>query len=265
MDVERAKGLRRARLFGWMLAALAVVSIVGWTGIRFDSSLEVLLPEGSEARKTVVFLRNASFADKAVLWFQASDQATEEQLISAARQVETRLDPTLIKQVIHPPRKSEAFGEIVGLLDHAGELLGEDDLSELEKAMTPESVRRHMRQHYMQLAKPEGAFMQRIIRRDPLGVSTRILERFLTLSKAAGYRAEIRHGQFLHPDGRQLILVLETQHPMTNTTESRRLVEHLHRVCAQVPPGIQVTPICGHTHTAMNYQAIRGDIQRMAW
>lgn len=265
MDVERAKGLRRARLCGWMLAALAVVSIVGWTGIRFDSSLEVLLPEGSEARKTIVFLSNANFADKAVLWFRASDQATMEQLISAARQVEGRLDPTLIKRVIRPPRKSEALGEIIGLLDRAGELLGEEDLSDLEDAMAPESVRRRMRQHYMQLAKPEGAFMQRIIRRDPLGVSTRILERLLALSGAAGYRAEIRQGHFVHPDGRQLILVLETQFPMTNTTESRRVSEHLYSLCAQVSPEIQVTPICGHTHTAMNFQAFRGDIQRTSY
>lgn len=261
MDVERAKGLRRAKICGWMLAALAAVSIVGWIGIRFDSSLEPLLPEGSEARKTIVFLRNANFADKAVLWFQARDQTTMEQLISAARQLESRLDPTLIKRVIRPPRESEALGEIVGLLDHAGELLGEGDLSEVEKAMTPESLRQRMRQCYMQLAKPEGAFMQRIIRRDPLGVSVRILERLFTLSQATGYRAEIREGQFVHPDGRQLILVLETQFPMTNTTESRRLVEHLSSLCSQVPPEIRVTPICGHLHTAMNDQTLRQDIQ----
>lgn len=265
MDVERLKGLRRAKRCGWMLAALAAVSVVGWTGIRFDSSLEPLLPEGSEARKTVVFLRNAKFADKAVLWFQARDPATMEQLISAARQVEGRLDPTLIKRVIRPPRESEALGEIVGLLDRAGELLGEGDLSELEKNMAPEAVRQRMRQCYMQLAKPEGAFMQRIIRRDPLGVSVRILERLFTLSQAAGYRAEIRHGQFVHPDERQLILVLETQLPMTHTTESRRLVTHLQSLCAQVPPEIQVTPICGHSHTSGNDQAIRRDIQRTTY
>ena len=159
MGVERAKGLRLAKLCGWMLAALAAVSIVGWTGIRFDSSLEVLLPEGSEARRTVVFLRDADFAEKAVLWFQAGDQATMEQLISAARQAESRLDPALVKRVIRPPLESEAVGEIVGLLDRAGELLDEGDLSDLEEAMAPEAVRRCMRQHYMQLAKPEGAFM----------------------------------------------------------------------------------------------------------
>jgi len=261
MDAERTRGLRRAKLCGWILAALAAVSAVGWIGIRFDSSLELLLPEGSEALRTVVFLRNANFADKAVLWFQARDQATMEQLVAAARQAESRLDPTLIKRVIRPPGESEAWGEIAGLLDRAGELLGEGDLSELEKAMAPESLRRRMRQCYMQLAKPEGAFMQRIIRRDPLGVSVRILERLFALSQASGYRAEIRQGQFVHPDGRQLILVLETQFPITNTTESRRLVEHLQSLCSQVPPGIQVTPICGHLHTARNDQALRRDIQ----
>jgi len=265
MDVERAKGLRRAKRWAWMLAALAAVSIVGWIGIRFDSSLEVLLPEGSEARKTVIFLRNANFADKAVLWFQARDQATMEQLISAARHVESRLDPTLIKRVIRPPPESEALSEIVGLLDRAGELLGEGDLSELESAMAPEALRQRMRQCYMQLAKPEGAFMQRIIRRDPLGVSVRILERLFKLSQATGYRAEILQGQFVHPDGRQLILVLETQFPMTNTTESRRLVDHLQGLIAQVPPEIRVMPIGGHFHTAGNDQALRRDIQRTTY
>jgi len=240
--------------------AVAAVSAVGWTRLRVDSSLEPLLPENSHARQTVLFLRDSSFAANAVLWFRLTGNGSVTDLIAAADATEKRLDPRLITRVIHPPSESSAVDQAIGLLDHAGELLDQGDLDDLQKATTPEALRKRMRECFVQLVKPEGSFLQQIIRRDPLGVSTRILSRLYALSNGLGYRVQIKDGHLLSTDGRQLILVLQTSTTATSMASSETLVAHLHDLSAAAPPGIEIIPICGQIHTEQNEQLMRHDV-----
>ncbi|MGD0463269.1 MAG: MMPL family transporter [Tepidisphaeraceae bacterium] len=259
MNVE---GLGRSRR-KWMaicIFAVAAASAVGWLRLRVDSSLEPLLPEGSQAKQTVLFLRDSSFAANAVLWFRLTGSGSVSDLIAAADATEKRLDPRLINRVIQPPSESNAVDQAIGLLDHAGELLDPNDLADLQKATTPEALRKRMREIFVQLVKPQGSFLQQIIRRDPLGVSARILSRLYDLSNGMGFRVEIKNGHFLSSDGRQLILVLETSTTATNIVSSDQLVAHLQDLCAAAPPGIEIIPICGQIHTVQNEQLMRHDV-----
>lgn len=247
----------------WMvicIVAVAAVSVAGWSRLRIDSSLEPLLPEHNQARQTVLFLRDSTFADKAVLWFQLTGNGSVWDLIAAADATEKRLDPKLITRVIQPPSESSALDEAIGLLDHAGELLNENDLADLQKAAAPDALRKRMREVYMQLVKPEGSFLRQIIRRDPLGISSRILSRLYALTTGLGFRVEIEDGHFVNPDGRQLILVLETSTTATSLASSEALVAHLQNLCDAAPPGIRITPICGQIHTEQNERLMRRDI-----
>jgi predicted exporter len=146
------------------------------------------------------------------------------------------------------------------LLDHAGELLDQNDLADLEKTTAPAALKKRMREVYVQLVKPEGGFLQQIIRRDPLGISTRILSRLYALSKGLGYRVQIKDGHLFSEDGRQLILVLQTPTTATSLASSADLVKHLNALAAQAPPGIQIIPICGQIHTVENEQLMRHDV-----
>ena len=260
MPDETIKGRRRAKWCAVGVAILMVMSIWGWRSMRLDSSIESLLPEGSEARQAVAFIRESNFADKAVLRFRLRGEGTLDQLIAAADELAVRVDPNLIKRVIRLPKEADALDQIFAFLDRSGELLDERDLAELNTALTPDALRKRMRECYVQLTKFEGSFMQQIIRRDPVGVNTRILARLYTLKNAIGYQAEPRQGHLVHPNGRELILVMETVSPVTSVTGSRALVKHLNELCASVPAGIQVTPICGHLHTAQNDQTIHRDM-----
>ena len=64
--------------------------------------------------------------------------------------------------------------------------------------------------------------MQQIITRDPLGVTSRVLGRFYELSKGLGFKMEVKNGHFVHPDGKQLLLVFETDASATNLEGSDR-------------------------------------------
>ena len=254
-------GPRRAKWCAWGLLALLVISIYGWCTLHFDSAVESLLPEGSEARQTISFLRDSSFADKAVLRFKLTGNGTTDDLIAAADATAQKVDPTLIKRVLRLPKEADALEQIMGFLDRAGELLTEKDLQELDKVITPEALQKRMRQCYMQLTKPEGSFMQQIIRRDPAGINARVLARLYALTNAIGYKAELRQGHLVHPNGRELILVMETAMPVTSISGSQKLVKHLDTLCAAAPAGMEITPICGHIHTAQNNEVLERDMQ----
>src|SRR5580692_6281700 len=120
---------RRSKWILFCVVAVVVISGLGWIRLRVDSSLEPLLPEKSQARQTVLFLRDSSFAAKAILWFRLrGDGGSTADLIAAADEIEKKIDPNLVKRVLQPPAEAAALDEVLGLLDDAGELLNQDDL-----------------------------------------------------------------------------------------------------------------------------------------
>ena len=244
-------------------AVLLAAGIVGWARMRFDTSIEAMLPERSEARESIVFLRDSSLASKAVLWFRFRDAAgpgTIDDLVTAADAVASKLDPKMVTGVVRPPREADAMAQVVGLLAHAGELLGEADLKEIERTMQPEPLEKRMRQAYMQLAKPEGTFMQEVIQTRPAGDRFARADAAVWADDRDGYRAEIHNGHLILPEERQLILVLNTAVAATDVAGSRRLVAHLKDLATSLPPDIQITPICGHLHTEANDRVMTDDL-----
>ena len=253
----------RPRRMGLIVCILAIVAIsgAGWFRLRADSSLEPLLPEHSEARETILFFRDSTFADKAILWFRLKGNGSPSDLFAAADATEKGLDPHIIDRVIRPPSQSSAMDEAMGLLDHAGELLNESDFANIQTAITPIALKQRMRELYLELIKPEGSFYPQMIRSDPLGIGSRILARLYALSTGLGYRMQIKDGRFLSADGQQLMLILETSTTATSLASSQALVAHLNELCAAAPPNVQITPICGQIHTEENEALMRRDMR----
>jgi len=245
-----------------VIAAALVISCAGWLRLRVDSSLEPLLPENSQARQTILFLRDSSFADKAVLWLRLKDGAPLSDLFAAADAAEKHLDPNLVKSVIHPPDEAGAIDELLALMDDAGELLSPQDMNDLQKATAPDELRKRMRECYLQLVEPQGSFMMGITRRDPLGISSRILSRLSALKEGLGYKVEVKDGRFMHPDGRQMLLILETSATATSLASSKALAQHFHDLAAAAPPDVQIIPICPQIHTEQNDALMERDMKR---
>ncbi len=252
----------RRKLLILCVLMLAGLSLAGWLRLRVNSGLEPLLPENSAARKSILFLRDSSFAARAVLWFQLKEGGSEADLYAAANEVEKRIDRTLINRIVTPPREGDAVDEVMGLLDHAGQLLGEKDLQQIARTMELDALAKRMRANYLQLVKPEGAFFLGVIRKDPLGVNTQVLGRLLALTSGMGYRVEVKNGHLMHPDGRQLIVVLETKQAATSMAYSRSLVAHLGALIAAAPPSVMVRAIAPQVHTDQNASVMQGDIAR---
>lgn len=248
----------------WLAVCIVVavlISGIGWLRLRMDSSLEPLLPENSQARQTILFLRDSSFADTAVLWFRLKDGAPVSDLYAAADATEKRLDPNLITSVIHPPAEANMLDQALALLDNAGELLSASDLADLQKAMDPQNLRKRMRECYLQLVEPQGTFTAAIARHDPLGISVRILSRLSDLQSGLGYRVEVHDGRFMHPDGRQMLMMVQTSATATSLASSKALARHFDALAAAAPPDVQIIPICAQIHTEQNDELMEHDMR----
>jgi predicted exporter len=103
-----------------------------------------------------------------------------------------------------------------------------------------------------------------MMRRDPLGVSSRVLDRLLGLTKGLGYRVQIKDGHLLSDDGRQLMMILETSTTATSMAGSEALADHLRDLCASAPSNVEIIPISAAIHTEQNDRLMQHDMNRAA-
>jgi predicted exporter len=262
MSNDAGGGQSRGRWLAILIGLGVLISAAGWLRLRVDNSLEPLLPENSDARQTILFLRDSSFADKAVLWFRLRDPgAPVADLFVAEDATEKRLDRRLIRQVIHPPEEAGIMDEAMTLLDDAGQLLDQNDLKDVEAMTSPAALQKRMRAFYLQLVEPQSSFTSAIARRDPLGVSARILSRLLVLKNGLGYRVEVKDGRFMHPDGRESLMILETSATATSLQSSKDLANHFAELAAAAPADVEIIPICPQIHTEQNDAIMERDMR----
>jgi predicted exporter len=242
-----------------IILVLLAASIAGYFRLKVDTTLEPMLPTTSDARGAYAFLNNSSLASRFFVWIRLTDTGKPDQLFAAADDVEKHLDHDLVTGVMHPPAESDAMDKAVGLLDHSGELLDENALTDVEQLTTPAALSKRMHECYMQLLQPQGSFMQSMLRHDPLGISPRILGPLLNLTKGMGFQSRVENGRLVHPDGRQLLLVLETKTSATNLEGSQKLLEELNHLAATAPAGVQIIPYGAQIHTVENQALMQRD------
>ncbi len=250
-----------------LAAALAVCTAAAALGIRwipFEGMLDTMLPEGSEALRTVSFLREANFADKIAVSVETDPETVDRPaLIREMERLSDRFEQSpLIAGRVSVPGAGKMMDNIFFFLDHAGELLDDDDMEILRSRISRDEINRLMRMWYGRLARPEGSLMVEMLRRDPLDISSQILSRIDRLSRSFGYRAVIEDGHFLHPDRRHGLLLFETRVPVTDAAGSRELVDFSESAVADMPPGFSAGIIAGHRRSVSNEKILRGDINR---
>ncbi|MFP4027650.1 MAG: hypothetical protein ACLFWL_07665 [Candidatus Brocadiia bacterium] len=248
------------------LVTVALLSLLGLKTIPYEGGLVAMLPEGSRGRRTVEFLRDAQFADKVAVSITAEDpDSGVADLIAVMDELRGQLvDSSLIRRVQTLPGGKNMMKELVFFLDHAPELLSENDLEGLENRLSQEKIQKRIRECYVKLARPEGSFMQEILRRDPLGISTVILQRLQKIPEASGYHVMVQNGHLIHPDKRHGLLVMDAAISITDGVGSRHLVEMLRETTSDLPDGYTADIVCGHLHTVSNEDRLRADIRLTA-
>ncbi|VGO12038.1 hypothetical protein PDESU_00587 [Pontiella desulfatans] len=243
------------------VALLVLLSAAGLLFIPFRHSMEVMLPSGSDTQKAVGFLQDIDFSAKVAVSFSLKEGGADPAgLFAAVDGFVDSLEPPMITQVLSTVDEQQMIRDIGVFLERAPELLGPGGLAELEKNTTREGVAKSLRKKYVQLLKPEGSFMAAMIQRDPLDIQMAMIEKIRALSSSFGYDMRIEKGHLVSADGKQVLLVLETDIPFTDAGGSHALVGYLTERMEALPPAIDAEMVCGHLHTISNEKVIRHDI-----
>lgn len=251
---------RRWLAFGLVLL-LVGLSVASLWFVSFDNSLELMLPDNSQAQRMMTCLRDARFADKVVISLEQKAAAADKPaLIAAVDRLAASLPSPMVTRVMADFSGADMVAEFLFFFRQAPQILNADDLAAIDRLLTPEGVDACLRRDYLQLLKPEGAFLASALRADPLGINNIIAGKLRRVAASSGYNVALVNGHLLSADGRHALLIVETTVPLTDSSGSRELIAFLQDKCRALPPTISADLICGHLHTLSNEKTIKRDI-----
>ncbi len=245
---------RRALLSAVTLGLVLLAALVSLSAtIRED--LGGLLPDDrSEAGRNFALFSGTPLARRVLVSLTAAPGAADGALAAAADLLEAKLVPPLFA----PPPPAGGPTELAALLPRAlPAMAGPEDLARLG-AFSSHVVRERLSAAYALLLSPEGLGAKAFLRADPLGIAGPILARSSPIGLTPGAGSSER--RLRGPDGRSLLLMLDSPVPMTDFGQARAMEQLLQATAAALPAGIAMKTVSGHQYTLANSQTIRKDL-----
>ncbi|MDM8525429.1 hypothetical protein QUF80_18840 [Desulfococcaceae bacterium HSG8] len=264
----------KSREYRWVIVGLTGIlilgSLIGLRFISFENDIGVMLPGNETVLRSIRFLRESDFSDKVILSLELHPRPGTSQedthnirdLINAADNLAESLKPPLVTDVVYSVAGTDMMEEMHNFLKYAPQLIDEAAISRIGARITPENVKKTLRQNYRQLLTPASAFTTPFIRSDPLGIKSGLLQSLQKLSASLGYEVTIENGHLISRDGKHALLILDTPVPLTDGFGSRELIAYLRHQLNFLPPFVSADIIAGHLHTVSNEDVIKRDIRR---
>jgi predicted RND superfamily exporter protein len=252
---------RRKRLVLGLVAVVTVAAGIDLRSISLDNSIDRMLPEDGEIRRSMLFLRESHFSDSAIISLEVepSDHASED-LVRAVAQLEGYLGPPFVTEVVTGVSTTDMVEETLSLLRYVPQLLDEGALLRIGEQITPEGVEASLRRNFLQLVGPASSFTMPLVRSDPLGMSFGVLRSLQELSSSVGYEVEIEAGRFISRDRAHAMLIARTPIPVTDASGARGLIGYIREQVEKLPEWVSADIIAGHLHTISNEDVIKRDI-----
>ncbi len=247
----------------FLVAIVFLLSLFRLFSVPFDNNVEVMLPRDAEFSRSLRFLRESNFSDKIVLSLHLRGEGkTTADLIKAADQLKNGLRAPLVEKIEEGIVENEVLDDIKEFLAYVPQIVTEEDLSAVEKEITPKNVKERLKQGYKNMLSMNSMFMKYFIQNDPLAVKTKYLKKIRDLAEAIGYQAQFKQGHFLSMDEKNVMLILTTPVLITDSVGARKLLNYISEQIKLLPDYIDVDTICGHLHTMSNEDILKKDITK---
>ncbi|MFA6055210.1 MAG: hypothetical protein WC769_07555 [Thermodesulfovibrionales bacterium] len=192
----------------FILLLLTATALAGLPLLKFSSDIEALLPGDPEISRSMNFLKNSNISNKVVISLAlTSPEKDKEALLQATDQLANSLKPPLFTRVTVGLSQSGMTDDMEFLFRNIPQIFSERDMASIDAQITPEKVSAKMRKNYLQLLKPEGIFMNSMLRSDPLGLNLLMLNKLKVLSGSFGYNISMEKGHFISADGRHAMII----------------------------------------------------------
>lgn len=251
------------------IAALITTGLFGWGLLRLEVDTDILgaLPKSDPVIADGTYLLLHHPMQNQVVIDLEIDPPDLDALIACGRRLESGLrESGLFRSV----GTEDAGALLPDLLDHvAGHLpvlfSAEQLQSDVLPLLEPAAVRQQIERLRAGLLGLEGIGGGTQMARDPLGLSTLVLQRLSHLVPAGG--ARILHGQLISADGRHLLVVAGPAESGTATDVAARLQARIDAVAAELAAAqhaegrtVTLTPVGAFRAALDNQEIIKRDI-----
>ncbi len=235
-------------------------AVLGLYFIRYEGSVDLMLPPDKDVQRSMQFLRDSSLSDKVIISLALTKPDRDKKdLFAAIDTLAASLEPPLFVKVTSGVSMADAMDEF-SVLQYGPQILTNDELASLDAQINGPTVEAKLKQIYLQTFRPESVFTSSLSRTDPLGIKTLLYGKLKALPSSMGYDVVVEDGRFLSRDGRHALLIVQTTVPMMDATRSKELVRILEEKIRLLPDFISADVVGGHLHTVSNEQVIKRDI-----
>ncbi len=242
------------------VAIVTAGAVLGLSFIRYEGSVDLMLPPDKDITKSMQFLRDSSLSDKVIISLALTRADRDKKdLFAAVDQLAAALKPPLFARVMSGVSMADALDEF-SVLRYGPQILTEEELASLDARINGPAVEAKLKQIYLRSFRPESVFTSSFSRADPLDIRTLLYAKLKALPSSMGYDVVVEDGRFLSRDGRHAMLIVQTTVPMTDAPRSRELIRVLEEKIRQLPDFVSADIIGGHLHTVSNEQVIKRDI-----
>lgn len=244
-----------------ILIFLIVVSVAALYFVEFESSMDNILPDNEVISRSMEFFRSSNIAGKVIISLELTSPDKDiNDLIHEIDILAGSLDKDLFPEVTYGIQESKFAGDMDIMLGNLPALVSDKELSLIDGWINQEHISSKLRDSYLQLLKPQGLFLNSMLRSDPLGIKMLVLNKLKTLSASSGYDVDIKDGHFVSRDGRHAMLIAKSAVSVTDSAGSKKMLDSLKKNIETLPVYIRADVICGHAHTVSNEKLIKRDI-----
>lgn len=257
-----------ARRHALWAVAMAVVYLLlfGWLSskLSFEEDVSKLIPASNEEKLPTRVLSQLNFADNISVLVSAPSNAEPTELPEAAAYLESEIRKRCapyLKSIQARVGEEQTQNTIEFVYGHLPFFLSAADYESIDAKLNRDSISNIADANLRAMLSPSGMVTAQYIRRDPLGLAFRALEKLKPSGEAP---FTIENGYLTRLSGREIALFLTPNQPASETDANSALAEHIYDIQRDFHtkfPGLQCDVFGAALVSVANASQIKSDIQ----
>ena len=247
---------RHPGIAGTILPVLSVVALISIFTGSFCNDVSRMLPDGSEAARCYETIARSSMFNKAPILFHADDPALfrtpefSEKLERLVRLLEADKRILRVDYRLLPGTPEEILSELVSYIP---QYLPPSSLPD------PKTAALQCRKQFL---LPGGTGRAGLLEADPFSLASRLLLPLEHFRRVSRFSSAPDSPYLVSPDGRSLLILLETAVPATDPGSGRDLLSFAERQVREAgfSPGKDVELLFPHRRAIANETVVKSDI-----
>lgn len=220
------------------LLGLTAICIISALRLNFVEDISSFLPSNGQSERINYAYEHLGGDNKIVVNVMMADTAIEPDMAQLTESVEKFVEQFrsadtghIAKEVLYAVDDDQITSVTEFILDNMPYFLTEEDYNRMDSLIDPERIREQLANDKQLLASPIP-MMRSMIQRDPMFFSSNLLQTLNAFKLDDSYHTE--DGYIFNQDGREAIIVINSNYPLSETKNNAVLISLIDDVCQSV-------------------------------